>query len=94
MCHKSSCKGYEKSYSEVLAVKLDQTLRFLEFARKEKTKDQGVLEGNRVRWTIFITGQGKWLKKNVSLPGSLCHKLYIWEFRFFWILMLSGEPFN
>lgn len=40
----------EKSYSEVLAVKFDQILRFLGFEREEKEKDQGVLEGNGVRW--------------------------------------------
>lgn len=50
--------GYEKSYSEELAVTFDEMLRVLEFGREEKEKDQGVLEGNGVRWARIYKWTG------------------------------------
>lgn len=77
--------GYEKSYSEVLAVKLDEMLRVLEFGREEKKKDQGVL-GVESDGTTFINGQGKWLNKClftwIILPEVVRLGIQI-----FWILM-------
>lgn len=73
--------GCEKSHSEVLVVKLDHMLRFLEFGEKRKKRIKMCWRGIESNGTIFINGrvQGS---TNVSLPGSFCQKLYILELSF------------